>query len=570
MPQTVLAIIFHGKGRKYLLYGMLIFAHYTAYSQSCNCPAADECAACQGGLVSLTFRYNGTSASYIVAEDDEEVLFSGWVAPGETFTVVGSESDGHFEDNELELDGTGIPDVEIRTSCGSGVYVNATYGSFTVISGESKIGGQICCDADDDGSEDLTPPVISNCPSNIQVSLDATGCSKTVNWTEPTATDICGVPILASSHDPGDNFESGTTLVTYTATDEQGNTSNCTFNVIVVDNINPVITGCPSDIIVTANASCKATVSWNAPTTTDNCALASFTSTPISGSLFNVGTTKVTYTATDVSGKTSTCSFNVIVNDNINPVITGCPSNVTVSANASCEAIVSWTEPLAEDNCSIASFKSSHDSGAIFPIGTTTVKYTATDVNGNISVCQFNVVVKDNAPIISDCPNDITIMGDESGVANIDWVAPTATSFCDKVTLTSSHQPGGLFQAGTTAVEYKAADNSGNASYCTFNVTVSWPEIDIDVSKVITPDGNKVNDSWIISNIERFHDNRVTVVDRWGGVLFSASGYNNENVIWTGTNRNGVAAPTGTYFYTISVRMGPRMLESSGFIELIR
>ena len=65
-----------------------------------------------------------------------------------------------------------------------------------------------------------------------------------------------------------------------------------------------------------------ADVTWNAPTAADNCAIATFTSTHNPGDTFDVGTTPVTYTATDVNGNVSTCTFNVIVEDNEVPTIT--------------------------------------------------------------------------------------------------------------------------------------------------------------------------------------------------------------------------------------------------------
>ena len=94
------------------------------------------------------------------------------------------------------------------------------------------------------------------------------------------------------------------------------------------------------------------TVNWTAPTVSDNCGgTLTLTTTKNPGTIFNLGTTLVTYTATDAAGNTSTCSFNVIVQDNTNPVIAGCPSNITVSANASCQATVNWTAPTVSDNC---------------------------------------------------------------------------------------------------------------------------------------------------------------------------------------------------------------------------
>ena len=54
-----------------------------------------------------------------------------------------------------------------------------------------------------------------------------------VSWTAPTATDTNGVT-LTSSHNPGDTFPIGNTPVTYTATDEAGNTAQISFTVSII------------------------------------------------------------------------------------------------------------------------------------------------------------------------------------------------------------------------------------------------------------------------------------------------------------------------------------------------
>ena len=46
------------------------------------------------------------------------------------------------------------------------------------------------------------------------------------------------------------------------------------------------------------------------------------------------------------------------------------PADIAQDSDAGlCTAVVSWTEPTAVDNCDIATFTSSHDSGDAFPIG---------------------------------------------------------------------------------------------------------------------------------------------------------------------------------------------------------
>jgi hypothetical protein len=71
-----------------------------------------------------------------------------------------------------------------------------------------------------------------------------------------------------------------------------------------------------------------------------------------SGALFPIGTTTVTYTATDAADLTTTGSFTVTVTDNQAPAIVALPGNISVSNDAdACGAVVSWTAPTASDNC---------------------------------------------------------------------------------------------------------------------------------------------------------------------------------------------------------------------------
>ncbi|MBK7130186.1 MAG: HYR domain-containing protein [Crocinitomicaceae bacterium] len=88
---------------------------------------------------------------------------------------------------------------------------------------------------------------------------------------------------------------------------------------------------CPADITQNNDAGvCGATITYASPVGTDNCAgpLTALTAGQASGTVFPIGTTTVTYEVTDASLNTSTCSFNVTVNDTENPAIT-CPANIT-------------------------------------------------------------------------------------------------------------------------------------------------------------------------------------------------------------------------------------------------
>src|SRR5262249_29588222 len=111
------------------------------------------------------------------------------------------------------------------------------------------------------------------------------------------------------------------------------------------------------------------------------------------------------------------CSFNslcasvtVFIETNP-PSITGCPANITTNTgpgHTACDQVVTWTPPTATDNCAVSSFTSNHNPGDTFPVGTTTVTYTAIDTASNTATCSFTVTVVDNTPPTITCPANLT------------------------------------------------------------------------------------------------------------------------------------------------------------------
>ncbi|MDT8430761.1 MAG: HYR domain-containing protein, partial [Bacteroidales bacterium] len=156
------------------------------------------------------------------------------------------------------------------------------------------------------------------------LSADA-GCEAVVPdlTGEIVATDNDAVASISQTPAAGTSIGLGNTTVVFTVADNAGNTSTCTANVTVIDDVGPVITNCASDITVASDDEyCGNTVAWTPPGATDNCEV-TVTSTHAPDDFFEVGTTTVTYTATDASGNTSTCSFDVTVSPADPPEING-------------------------------------------------------------------------------------------------------------------------------------------------------------------------------------------------------------------------------------------------------
>jgi gliding motility-associated-like protein len=328
---------------------------------------------------------------------------------------------------------------------------------------------------------DNSAPVIVGCPDNITVNNAPGLCGANVSWAVPSALDDCGVITFTSTDNPGDFFTVGTHTVIYTAIDASGNVDSCSFVITVIDNEFPSVSDCPDNIVVSTDAGlCEAIVTWTVPTATDNCGVVTVTSTNNSGDVFPVGTTTVTYTFTDGANpaNVSICTFTVTVVDNEAPVIADCPQDTTVSSDpGACGAIVNWTVPTATDNCGVT-FTSSHNSGDFFPIGTTTVTYTAVDSAGNITICEFDVTVEDTEAPSVVCPSDITVTAIINSCWMQVWYDVVVTDNCGNsdVTVSYSAQPGSIFTIGDSTVVVTVTDASGNVSTCSFVVTVIDPQ----------------------------------------------------------------------------------------------
>ncbi|MBG6063696.1 uncharacterized protein YndB with AHSA1/START domain, partial [Flavobacterium sp. CG_9.1] len=315
------------------------------------------------------------------------------------------------------------------------------------------------------------------CAAPITVNVDAASCTtdKTnVTLGLPTTADNCGVKSL--TNDAPSVFPIGNTTVTWTVTDNAGNTATCTQIVTVVDNINPTIT-CAAPITVNVDAaSCttdKTNVTLGLPTTADNCGVKSVTND--AHSVFPIGNTTVTWTVTDNAGNTATCTQIVTVVDNINPTIT-CAAPVTVNVDAaSCttdKANVTLGLPTTADNCGVKSV--TNDAPSVFPIGNTTVTWTVTDNTGNIATCTQIVTVVDSILPTITCAAPVTVNVDAASCTtdktNVTLGLPTTADNCGVKSVTNDAPS--VFPIGNTTVTWTVTDNAGNIATCTQIVTV--------------------------------------------------------------------------------------------------
>ncbi len=198
--------------------------------------------------------------------------------------------------------------------------------------------------------------------------------------------------------------------VMYTVTAQDNSTQTYTVTVTVEeDTTDPEVT-CPEDIVVdTDTGECGAIVDFMASATDDQPGVSTSASIA-SGTLFEVGTTQVTITATDAAGNEAECTFNVTVNDTEAPEIV-CPPDVSVvSLDGSDVTINNIGFPVVTDNCdqsllfSATLVGSSRPIPFAYPVGTTLVQWATTDSAGNTAFCNQSITVT----FTPSSENDIT------------------------------------------------------------------------------------------------------------------------------------------------------------------
>ncbi|XP_072041247.1 scavenger receptor cysteine-rich domain superfamily protein-like [Amphiura filiformis] len=342
---------------------------------------------------------------------------------------------------------------------------------------------------------DVSPPVIYNCPRDMNVTVEVGSMSKPVFWMEPWAADDTGITtLLTSSHSPGISVNEGTTHVTYLFINAANLIAGCTFDIngIPVDLTPPIITRCPSDIYFPVNnATLSVPVSWSEPSASDvsNVTLVSSTATP--GTSFSVGSTLVVYDFMDGYSNHAYCNFtvNVIIGGSgqsyVPPtsgdqtVVTNCPLNITTNVELGTQgALAYWQDPWVTSPTGNGTLLAqTHTSGNVFPVGRTTVTYIFADVYRQLLTCSFDVIgtsVDTTPPVVYQCHSNIIQDAIQSGSGSlVYWNEPFAIDVGGTVEVSQSHHPRTVFPPGITTVRYNFTDGSDNIASCVFTVTVT-------------------------------------------------------------------------------------------------
>jgi hypothetical protein len=338
--------------------------------------------------------------------------------------------------------------------------------------------------------QDTTPPSLPQPPNISTSTTDPAGT--TISWEPITATDLVDRSISANCNPvSGGTFAIGSSTVTCTATDGHGNSAQTQFTVtITLDDTQAPTLDLPGDQTVEATGPSGAVVSYSVSATDTQDPSPTIGCNHASGSVFPLGTTAVTCTATDGSGNEATGAFNVTVRDTTAPVL-DLPSNQEVETENPGGRTVEYSASASDIVAGSISPGCSPASGALFPVGTTTVNCSANDGHGNTSQGSFTLTVNlvdHTAPTFAGVP--ATIQREANGPLGsiVTYSPPTATDNLDVGPLLVTCLPasGSTFHLGTTNVSCTATDSHGNVGTASFAVVI------VDTTKpVLTPPGDR-------------------------------------------------------------------------------
>lgn len=286
------------------------------------------------------------------------------------------------------------------------------------------------------------------------ITVEATAIETPVNLGSATASDFLDGAVPVTSDAPA-LFPLGSTLVTYTATDSDGNVAEAFQTVMVVDTTAPVFGALP---IYQKEATAPMTpVDLINPPVTEIFSAGVIYENDSPGS-FPVGNTTVRWTATDASGNTGSGSQVVTIVDTTPPVFTSVPAPVEAEATGPLTDVALGLA-TATDLVGVSVANDAPAEG--FPLGETLVTWTATDPSGNSVSGSQRVTVKDTTPPMIAIPQaEITV---EASAVNtpVDLGTVSASDLVDGLTQVANDAPA-AFPLGTTVVTYTSVDNAGN------------------------------------------------------------------------------------------------------------
>ena len=281
---------------------------------------------------------------------------------------------------------------------------------------------------------------------------------------------------------------------------------------------------------------------------------------------------------TSANGCSAKDTIQVTVNTPVTVSISG-PDSVclgqTTQLTATGAAIYSWTPTQGLDNPNIANPKATPDASQAGSANSTVINYQVTGYDSKkcFSDTKSVDITVFNYPVINLTPNATINVGSTyqinattvGNIVSLDWV-PANTLSCSNC-LTPVAQP-----IKTTKYLLTAVNDGGCAKTDSIRIQVICNGANFFVPNSFSPNGDGVNDHFIINGVGLNVIPSITIYNRWGQIVFQKSNFaaNSAADAWDGTF-NGQPAPSDVYVYTIQILCdNATLIPYHGNVTLIR
>lgn len=287
----------------------------------------------------------------------------------------------------------------------------------------------------------------------------------------------------------------------------------------------------------------------------------------------------LTYIATSTNGSTGCFSnASITLSDTVAPIVITAPVSVLLDASGTASITAAQVNNGSTDNCGIATLEVNPSSFTCANIGSNTVTLTATDASGNSTSVTAIVTVSFDFTTTTDndldgAPDNCDTDDDNDGVLDIndncqfqansnqddnenDGIGDACDNDDDNDFVLDGYDNCPLIYNPNQ----EDIDNDGVGDIC--------DTIEINVSEAITPNGDGINDTWFINNIQKYPNNSVKVYNRWGDMIFSKNNYQND---WNGSNTKGgdTNSIASSYYYQIDLD-GNGSIDHQGWIFITK
>jgi gliding motility-associated-like protein len=155
-------------------------------------------------------------------------------------------------------------------------------------------------------------------------------------------------------------------------------------------------------------------------------------------------------------------------------------------------------------------------------------------------------IAKGQSAVLNGVGNGTPVWTPSTGLDNANIFKPTVTA------------------DNSTVYVITVTDHHTCVNTDTVLVTVTAAEFNGVVTNLFTPNGDGINDSWYIQDIQNYPDNEVFVYNIYGSLVYTKKGYTND---WQGTF-NGSPLPDGTYYYVL--RFDNSSIVSKGSLDILK